>query len=367
MKTNYKLILLFAFLIISKICFAQLEMDLMLNELDRQRAYTMLELVNKLRAEGCVCGEDSMPKLEPLSLDYSLMLASKASSYEYSKYGFFGHCTSTVYGYLPSERIDYFSPSTMGIGENIAEGALLDAEYFFYAWKGSTPHCKVMMSSNLRSFGYNALSYRELHPSKERKRSDIRAFQLFTGDSKTRLRPESVKTKHTPIIYGPSNHFWTQATKNFFWWELINCEYKDVLNDTLALNQMKKLILSSSQVKEKTLKPILFTDSTVFISTFSLHRLVDFWGDYLRYKKEKPIFYGYSENKETKKARENLDYYHIKYFYKEGFDEYFKNATTDSDVFNIYPVIVYGDKVFIRAYDELEQILNLCLSEDNSH
>jgi len=349
-------------LLIFQTAFSQPDSTVLLNETDRREAIEMLRLVNDLRAVGCTCFEP-MPPAGSLSLDYFLSLAAKASALEMAKTHRMGHTYPSVYGKNSWERMEYFNRNKSWVtGENLIESATVISPYRSYdGWLHSKPHCTGMLTKENQQLGYSAVcavyNYSQNPPQ-----STCRGVLMLNGTKPLRPIPVPVKLSDSIIVYGPANHFWTQAAVNFFWWEMIACQFKEPINNPTHFAAMKAALPNAKTLqKDKFFKPILFSDSTIWIGDMSYRDFITYWNKTLKYKKEPPILFGNSDNSETENTVEMLKVYKIKYIYKEGMEAYLESLTNNQNQYDIYPVVVVGNRVYIKAYDYLPEILAYCL------
>ena len=113
-------------------------------------AKEMLDAVNKLRKKGCVCGEENMPPVHPLSWDPKLEIAARRHAKDMKKNNFLEHKGSD--GSTLSERVSEAGYRWRRVGENIASGypgitAVLEG------WKASAGHCRNMMNAEFKDLG----------------------------------------------------------------------------------------------------------------------------------------------------------------------------------------------------------------------
>jgi uncharacterized protein YkwD len=104
----------------------------------------MLQEVNKLRKQGCNCGDEYMPPVSELKWNELLEKAAYLHSkdmYENNYFDHFGLDSS-----LPIQRAAKLGYTGTAVGENIAHG-FINAKDVIEAWKNSISHCKNMMDS----------------------------------------------------------------------------------------------------------------------------------------------------------------------------------------------------------------------------
>jgi len=102
----------------------------------------ILTEVNKLRIEGCLCGEDTMPPVQELQWDEALESAAERHVMDMTENLFFDHIGSD--GSTPTERAYDAGFTGAYIGENIARG-FVTVNDVMSRWKNSEFHCKTIM------------------------------------------------------------------------------------------------------------------------------------------------------------------------------------------------------------------------------
>lgn len=110
----------------------------------------MLEAVNQLRQEGCMCGDDLMPPVSSLTWNDTLTLAAQAHATDMHDNNYFSHISPD--GSSPYDRAQGAGYSGTYIGENIAHG-YTKVSQAVNAWKQSESHCKAMMDDGYRELG----------------------------------------------------------------------------------------------------------------------------------------------------------------------------------------------------------------------
>ncbi len=120
-----------------------------------------LKQLNKLRAEGCKCGDKYMPPAPPLSWNVQLQLAALGHAQDMARNKYFSHVSKsgtkikdriTASGYTPNG----FQSFT--IGENIAFNQRSIKEVM-KGWKESPSHCKNLMSPAFIEVGIAMQNY----------------------------------------------------------------------------------------------------------------------------------------------------------------------------------------------------------------
>jgi uncharacterized protein YkwD len=110
----------------------------------------MLAEVNKLRKNGCQCGQDTMPPVRELKWNSILEEAALLHAKDMVEHNYFDHfgLDSSV----PIQRAIELGYTGTAVGENIARGYTSISEVM-QAWKSSEEHCKNMMDSSYYEMG----------------------------------------------------------------------------------------------------------------------------------------------------------------------------------------------------------------------
>jgi uncharacterized protein YkwD len=110
----------------------------------------ILDEVNRLRQEGCTCGDDIMPPVD--SLTWSVLLEKAAIKHANDMFNsdMLNHTGSD--GSSLSDRVEKEGYRWTLIGENISWG-YLSARDVVGGWKESPGHCKNMMNGSFREMG----------------------------------------------------------------------------------------------------------------------------------------------------------------------------------------------------------------------
>jgi uncharacterized protein YkwD len=111
---------------------------------------TMLEAVNRLRAEGCQCGGRYMPPVGPVRWNAKLEKAALAHASDMERNDFFAHKGSNGSGI--GDRANKAGYRWRAVGENIADG-YSSFEATLLAWKASPGHCRNLMNSGFDEMG----------------------------------------------------------------------------------------------------------------------------------------------------------------------------------------------------------------------
>ncbi|WP_090880909.1 CAP domain-containing protein [Pedobacter rhizosphaerae] len=111
----------------------------------------LLEKINQLRLNGCQCGADYMPPVEPLLLNSQLGAAATKHVLDMYQRAYFDHLSPE--GTTPAERAAKAGYQGHFRSENIGRG-YVNPEVVLLAWKNSVSHCKAMMDSASREAGF---------------------------------------------------------------------------------------------------------------------------------------------------------------------------------------------------------------------
>lgn len=121
-------------------------------------AVQMLELVNRFRAEGGACGDQTLPAVPPLTLNATLDLAALLHAQDMAEQGYFEHVS--LDGREPWDRMQDVGYSGRAFGENIAAGHA-SAGATFDQWRNSPGHCVNMLSPNFSELGVGYYAYQD--------------------------------------------------------------------------------------------------------------------------------------------------------------------------------------------------------------
>lgn len=110
----------------------------------------MLQLVNKVRQEGCKCGATVMPAVPVLGWNDLLAKAAFSHSNDMKLNGYFSH-TGTG-NTSPGDRITAAGYHWRTYGENIAMGQQTE-QIVMDSWMKSEGHCKNLMNKNFKELG----------------------------------------------------------------------------------------------------------------------------------------------------------------------------------------------------------------------
>ena len=105
---------------------------------------------NKVRAEGCYCGEDYMPPAGPLKWNTKLERAAIGHARDMYSKEFFDHVGSN--GSTLAKRVNAAGYKWSLIGENLAWGVLTPKEAV-EGWINSPGHCQTLMNPAFKEIG----------------------------------------------------------------------------------------------------------------------------------------------------------------------------------------------------------------------
>ena len=110
----------------------------------------MLELLNKSRKTGCLCGSTQMPPVSALEWNDTLARAAYLHSVDMQSKNFLSHTGSD--GSSLSARVDRQGFAWSSLGENIASGYGSDSAVVA-GWLKSEGHCKNIMNASFKLVG----------------------------------------------------------------------------------------------------------------------------------------------------------------------------------------------------------------------
>jgi uncharacterized protein YkwD len=113
------------------------------NTLSEEGKKTLLLLVNEARSQGCMCGNQKMPPVGPVSWNDQLESAAVKHSNDMSKHHFLSHTGSD--GSTFSIRITKEGFKWHSCAENIAEGYETEQQVID-GWLKSPGHCRNLMN-----------------------------------------------------------------------------------------------------------------------------------------------------------------------------------------------------------------------------
>lgn len=117
----------------------------------------LLEEVNLLRMQGCLCGEDTMPAVQEVFWDDALEIAAVRHVTDMSQNNHLDHVGTD--DSTPPQRAEDAGFEGVFIGENIARGYITISDVM-NQWKSSTAHCKAMMDGR---FYFMAVAYEDYY------------------------------------------------------------------------------------------------------------------------------------------------------------------------------------------------------------
>lgn len=110
----------------------------------------LLNLVNQVRQNGCNCGDEYFPPVNPVVWNDTLEKAAQNHSDDMDKKGFFSHTGSD--GSSAGDRITDVGYFWSTYGENIAAGYSSE-QTVIQGWLDSDGHCKNIMNGNFTEMG----------------------------------------------------------------------------------------------------------------------------------------------------------------------------------------------------------------------
>ncbi|MFO0661164.1 MAG: CAP domain-containing protein [Polyangiaceae bacterium] len=109
----------------------------------------MLVEINKRRASGARCGNDSFPSSQPIPPNQQLQLAARTHSRDMAMNNYFDHTGKD--GSTAATRAKA-AGYTAEVSEVIAGGSPVASE-IVDSWMGSAEHCSILMAPNARAVG----------------------------------------------------------------------------------------------------------------------------------------------------------------------------------------------------------------------
>jgi uncharacterized protein YkwD len=109
-----------------------------------------LEILNEIRAEGCICGDEAMEAAGTLNWNSLLSQAAIKHSEDMHANRFLDHIgsdNSTIVS-----RVEETGYPWRLLGENLARG-IFDEASLLEAWKKSDVHCRLMMNKDFLEVG----------------------------------------------------------------------------------------------------------------------------------------------------------------------------------------------------------------------
>ena len=120
------------------------------NTADVKMSNDVLELVNKIRKQGCNCGNTYYPAVNELKWNNQLAQAAALHSNDMNQNNFFNH--KGTKGNIVGDRVMEVGYNWLSTGENIAKNQP-NAEIVVASWLKSEGHCKNIMSPNYDEMG----------------------------------------------------------------------------------------------------------------------------------------------------------------------------------------------------------------------
>lgn len=120
-----------------------------------------LKRINKLRAEGCKCGDIDMPPVEPLVWNNELHLAAFNHAQDMARNKYFSHVSKNgdrIRQRIKAAGYDASGFMTYTIGENIAYNQRTIKEVM-EGWVKSPGHCKNLMNPAFKEVGIGMQNY----------------------------------------------------------------------------------------------------------------------------------------------------------------------------------------------------------------
>ncbi|MCO5230250.1 MAG: CAP domain-containing protein [Chitinophagales bacterium] len=118
-----------------------------LSEIDGDK---MLEIINRYRTSGCMCGSDSLPPVSPLVWNVLLEKAALKHTKDMNDNNFFSHTGSD--SSKANERIKAQGYIYKNWGENILMGTH-STDVAMDTWMKSEGHCKNLMNKSFKEIG----------------------------------------------------------------------------------------------------------------------------------------------------------------------------------------------------------------------
>ena len=116
----------------------------------RPKVSELLTQLNRLRAEGCKCGDTYFPPADIVIKNQRLDNAALRHSQDMSRNKHFSHVGTD--GSVYTERIEAAGYKASCSGENIASG-YSSVSGVMNGWRTSAPHCKLLMDARVTEMG----------------------------------------------------------------------------------------------------------------------------------------------------------------------------------------------------------------------
>lgn len=113
-------------------------------------AGAMLDMVNKTRVSGCICGTTAMPAVAALAWNDLLAKAAYNHSKDMELNNYFSHVSGN--NETTGDRMKAVGYNWRAYGENIALGQTTE-EVVMNSWLKSEGHCKNIMNKSFKELG----------------------------------------------------------------------------------------------------------------------------------------------------------------------------------------------------------------------
>lgn len=110
----------------------------------------ILSFINKMRVDGCTCGQQYYPPVPQVKWNDTLALIGLRHSLDMVKNNYFSH--TSLAGTDVNYRSEQMGYSSYAIGENLAQGYNNSLEVM-KAWLASPKHCLIMMIKDFKEIG----------------------------------------------------------------------------------------------------------------------------------------------------------------------------------------------------------------------
>ncbi len=114
---------------------------------DKNQQKDMVDSVNKIRTEGCYCGNRYMPPVQNIDWNMTLYQSALNHAKEMNDFNFFAHFSKE--GANIGERLTKIGYNWMVAGENLGEGQESFDEVLT-DWLKSYSHCTMLMHPNVK-------------------------------------------------------------------------------------------------------------------------------------------------------------------------------------------------------------------------
>lgn len=110
----------------------------------------MVNQINKIRAEGCYCGDEYKKSVGPIRWNDTLYKSAMTHAKQMHKFNFFSHYSRD--GKDVGQRLTAHGYPWQVVGENIAEGQV-NFKQVLDDWIKSETHCKMLMDERVDEMG----------------------------------------------------------------------------------------------------------------------------------------------------------------------------------------------------------------------